>query len=475
MPASPSPKEPDPVTTDRHAAYWDSFDMAALRRDHPIGDEFTRLATQLSRDELRARQNTLFLRCVARAWTTPFYQRLWGDAGLAPGDIQSLDDLARLPAFDKSHLMDSLDRAPPFGDLANFTAPNRPPAILHTTSGTTGTPQVLLFGPKTREAQALLLGRIYCFQGMRPEDVVHSVYGHGMINGGHYVREAVTHWTSAIFLSAGTGIETRSQQQVELMARFSATVLVGFADYLKRLAEVAEAAGLRPGRDIPIRMISGHLGREDRAAISAAWGGAACFDWYGVGDTGAIAAEGPDHDGLYVMEDAHIVEICDLDTGRPTAPGSPGDLVVTCLYKDDLAPLIRFNTHDVTQARLGASSIGVNFSRIEGFLGRSDNMVKIRGINIFPHGIGPILDEDPAFAGEFICIAQRDQSGRDSLTIIAETHPDPGDAATRFAERLKRRTGIDMHIQLAARGETAAKTQLETRQKPIRLIDERFR
>ncbi len=470
---------PDDGPDGGHHSYWDTIDLPAVLRDHPIGGDFTRFATTISRDALRARQELLFRRCVGRAWTTPFYRRLWGAAGLEPGDIRGLDDLPRLPVFDKSALMASLDRAPPFGDLADFAGrPARLPAILHTTSGTTGTPQVMLFGAKSREAQALLLGRLYRFQGLRSDDVVHSVYGHGMINGGHYVREAMTHWTSATFLSAGTGVETRSAQQVELMARFGATVLVGFADYLRKLAEVAREAGLLPGRDIPVRMISGHFGREDRRTISAAWGGAACFDWYGVGDTGAIAGEGPDHDGLYVMEDAHVVEICDLESGRPVADGAPGDLVVTCLYKDDLAPLIRFNTHDVSQVRLGPSSIGVGLTRIEGFLGRSDNMVKIRGINIFPQAIGPILDQDDGFAGEFICHARRDQDGRDCFVVIAETAaaPEVHDMVRgRLAALLRQRTGIEMQVELVGRGATAAATGVDVRQKPIRLVDQRPR
>src|SRR5690606_9174146 len=121
-----------------------------------------------------------------------------------------------------------------------------------------------------------------------------------------------------------------------------------------------------------------------------------CFDWYGVGDTGLIAAEGPDRDGLYVQEDAQYLEVCDIDTGKPVEDGGTGDMVCTCLFKDDLYPIIRFNTHDVTQWKPGKSAIGVEFRRIEGFMGRSDNMVKIRGINIFPQGVGPMLDEHPA-------------------------------------------------------------------------------
>lgn len=111
-----------------------------------------------------------------------------------------------------------------------------------------------------------------------------------------------------------------------------------------------------PGRGIPVRRICGHLGRESRESPSAAWGGAEMYDWYGVGDTGSIAGEGPDHDGLYLMEDAQYVEVTDVDSGRPVPDGASGDMVVTCLYKDDIYPIVRFNTHDVTQVLTTPSS-----------------------------------------------------------------------------------------------------------------------
>lgn len=459
-----------------HNTYFNSVDWTALQRDHPIGNDFLAFAGQ-SPDIIRHHQERLFARCVARAWQIPFYQRLWGKEGIEPGDIKGLETLPQLPVFDKSDIMESIAFAPPFGDfggLASFPG-GQPPVILHTTSGTTGTPQVLLFGAKSREAQNLMLGRLYRFQGLRPDDVVHSVYGHGMINGGHYVRESVIHWTSAIFLSAGTGIETRSARQVELMRDFGATVIVGFADYIKKLAKVAAELGIDPARDLKIRMISGHLGREDKASLSEAWGGVDCFDWYGVGDTGIIAGEGPDRDGLYVMEDGQFLEVCDIDTGAPIRDGESGDMVCTCLYKDDIYPIIRFNTHDVTRILKGKSALGLNLKRIEGFLGRSDNMVKIRGINIFPQAMGPILEEDAQFAGEFICKAIRDASGRDEFVVVAEVSGErDDDTLKRFKALLKQKTGIDCGVELASPGELASLTQTEVRQKPIRLIDERF-
>jgi phenylacetate-CoA ligase len=456
--------------------YFAALDLDRMLADHPIGAEFTQRFAALGRDALRAQQNRLFMNCVRRAWQVPFYRRLWGDAGIAVGDIRSLDDIEKLPVFGKADLMESLERAPPFGDFAgtDLRRDDHLPAVMHTTSGTTGTPQVLLFGPKTREIQNLLVARAYLWQGLRGSDVVHSVYGHGMVNAGHYMREVVLHWTNATFMSAGTGVETRSVQQVQLMKRFGATVIVGFIDYVKRLAHVAREEGLVPGRDLKIRMISGHFGRENRREISELWGGAECYDWYGVGDTGIITAEGPDQDGQYIWEDAHYVEILDVDSGKPIADGETGDLVVTVLFKDDVYPMIRFNTHDVSAIRPGGGGL-VNFRRTEGFLGRSDNMVKLRGINVFPHGIGGVLGAVPGFKGEFFCRAVRDAAGRDDMIVMLEVD-DPADAsrAETIQRLLKTRIGVEMRVELHPHGALGPLTEVDKRQKPKRLSDERF-
>jgi phenylacetate-CoA ligase len=458
--------------------YFESFDVRQMMADYPLGDTFTQKLARISRDELYALQNQRFMKLMARAWLIPFYQRLWGTQGITAADVQSLADISKLPTFGKQEVMDSVALAPPLGDFHGAYVPihgHHWPMVLHTTSGTTGRPQPLLFSPKSREVQSLLLARIYRLQGLQPREVVHSVYGHGMINGGHYVREAILHYTNALLITPGTGIETPSARQVELMRDFGVNVVVGFADYIKRLADVARAQGIEPGRDIPLRRICGHLGRESRDSLSKAWGGVQMFDWYGVGDTGAVAGEGPDHDGLYLMEDAQYVEVADVNTGLPVADGQPGDIVVTCLYKDDIYPIIRFNTHDVTEVLTGTSALGFSFKRIAGFLGRSDNMVKLRGINVFPQSLAPILEERADFAGDFLCTATRDAAGRDELTVAIETRggrtePD----ALPWRELLKRKLGVEVQVDLAVPGALAALTGTESRQKPIRLIDKRF-
>lgn len=449
--------------------YFEALDHRQLLEDYPVGDAFVSRYTAMSRDELRAVQERQFLKVMKRGWEIPFYQRLWGAKGIEPGDIRTLDDIARLPVYDKADLMASIADHPPYGDYAGVGGDDRAPVIFHTTSGTTGRPQALLFGPKGREVCNLLVGRMYRWQGLKPADVVQSVYGHGMINGGHYIREAVTHFTNSIFLSAGTGIETRSVNQVNLMADFGVSVLVGFIDYIRKLAEVAEAEGLLD--QIHIKMICGHLGTEDRTGVEKAWDGAKAYDWYGVGDTGTIAGEGPERDGLYVWEDAQYLELLDVDSGAGVAPGETGDMVVTCLFKDDIAPCIRFNTHDITHELTGANQTGMAFRRIAGFKGRSDNMVKLRGINVFPHAIGSLIENRADLTGEYVCRVSRDQSGRDELLVVIESRGGTDEA--QLAGLLRQGLGVEVATRLVAPGGTAADTQIDVRQKPIRLIDER--
>ena len=445
--------------------YFEAFDAKQMLADYPVGDAFTARYAAMSRDELHALQNERFLTLMKRGWEIPFYQRLWGEKGIQSGDISSLADIGKLPVYDKSDLMASVNAHPPYGD---FDGRGNSPVVFHTTSGTTGRPQPLMFGPKGREITNLLVGRMYRWMGLQSSDVVHSVYGHGMINGGHYIREAVTHFTNSLFLSAGTGIETRSAAQVQLLADFGVTVMVGFVDYIRKLADVAREAGLL--EQINLKMIIGHLGTEDRASTEAAWGGVKAFDWYGVGDTGSIAGEGPDRDGLYVWEDAQYVELLGVDDGLPVGYGKTGDMVVTCLFKDDIAPCIRFNTHDITHELDGRGELA--FKRIAGFKGRSDNMVKLRGINLFPHAIGALIENRADLTGEYVCTVKRDpMTKRDDMVVLLESRG--GTDVGQVSALLRQGLNVDVGVELCAPGGTASLTQIDVRQKPIRLIDER--
>ena len=286
--------------------YQESYDHRQMLEDYPVGDTFLARYRAMSRDELFALQDGRFRRLMERGWQVPFYRRLWRAQGIEPGDIRGLEDIGRLPVYDKTDLMASIEAHPPLGDFHGMAdSPDRPPAVFHTTSGTTGKPQVLLFGPKGREVGNLLVGRMYRWMGLAPDDVVHSVYGHGMINGGHYIREAVTKYTNSLFLSAGTGIETRSVAQVRLMADFGVTTHGWFRRLRPQAGtRLAEAEKLFD-RIAILKMIIGHLGTEDRASHRRRL--ARC-QRVSTGTGSAIPArsqvKGLERDGLYVWEDA---------------------------------------------------------------------------------------------------------------------------------------------------------------------------
>ena len=469
------------------ARYFEEARLDRLLAEYPVGPAFLAGPARLGPDELRSLQDRRFREVLARGWEVPFYARRWRACGLEPGDVRGLDDIGKLPPFSKQDLMESVREHPPFGDFhgmdrgapgpgtatgAGSGGAGRLAAVFHTTSGTTGDPQPLFYGAWDREVQNALLARTYWLHGLRDDDIVQSVYGFGMVNGGHYIREALLHFTGARLLTAGTGRDTPSVQQVALMRRFGVTVLVGFADYLMRLAEVARDEGIEPS----VRLVSGHVGGESRAALADAWGGASVYDWYGVADTGCIAAEGPTQDGLHIHEDAHFVELLDPDADTPRQPpaGAPGALCATALFKDTVYPVIRFDTRDVTRILPPDPASGINFRRISGFEGRADAMVKVRGINVYPHSMGAHLADRPELSGEYVCRLGRHE-GRTDLTVVVEVRPgiERGPALVRkIAEHLRARVGVAVAIELVGPGETAHVTEIETRQKPVRLVDE---
>jgi hypothetical protein len=176
------------------------------------------------------------------------------------------------------------------------------------------------------------------------------------------------------------------------------------------------------------------------------------------------------------MEAAHHVEIIDPDTHGTLADGETGNLFVTVLSKDDFFPVIRFNTNDLSAIEPSPSPLGLTLRRIKGFLGRSDNMVKLRGINVYPTAIGELLQDEPQTTGEFLCRVER-IGGRDELTVVIEVSPNPAEHAgliERYRDLLRRRLGVEVLVELVAPGALAPLTGLESRQKPIRLIDNRF-
>lgn len=445
--------------------YFDAFDYQRLSDEYPTGANFISKYSGMSRQELEDLQQQRFQAVLECAWDTPFYRSLWLESGVSKADVKDLSDISKLPIIDKSMILADIEAHPPFGSLPTRLEKTISQRVLQTTSGTTGNPQPVLWGPWGREVQNALLGRTYTWLGVKSTDVMHSVYGHGLVNGGHYIREAATRYTEALMLTAGTGIETRSERQVAVMSQFGVTVLVGFADYLLKLSQVAADQNLKPGKDIPIRMIIGHVLDGGREALEAAWGGAKVYNWYGVADTGIVATEGPERDGMHVWEDANYLEI--INSEDPSS--AMGDMVVTSLGKSDLAPLIRFNTHDLTSLHTTGTS-DFPFQKIVGLLGRSDNMVKLKGINVYPTAIGGMLQEIAGFTGEYVCRVEN-PGGVEKFTVVVELTTTSDNSQESVKQLLAQKLGVTVEVELVARGATAELTGLNTRQKPARLLD----
>ena len=445
--------------------YFDSFDYQRLSDEYPTGANFISKYSGMSRQQLEDLQQQRFQAVLECAWDTPFYRSLWLESGVSKADVKDLSDISKLPIIDKSMILADIEAHPPFGSLPTRLEKTVHQRVLQTTSGTTVNPQPVLWGPWGREVQNALLGRTYTWLGVNSSDVMHSVYGHGLVNGGHYIREAATRYTEALMLTAGTGIETRSERQVAVMSQFGVTVLVGFADYLLKLSQVAADQNLKPGKDIPIRMIIGHVLDGGREALEAAWGGAKVYNWYGVADTGIVATEGPERDGMHVWEDANYLEI--INSEDPAS--AMGDMVVTSLGKSDLAPLIRFNTHDLTSLHTTGTS-DFPFQKIVGLLGRSDNMVKLKGINVYPTAIGGMLQEVAGFTGEYVCRVEN-LGGVEKFTVVVELATASDHSQESVKQLLAQKLGVTVEVELVAHGATAELTGLNTRQKPARLLD----
>ena len=178
---------------------------------------------------------------------------------------------------------------------------------------------------------------------------------------------------------------------------------------------------------------------------------------------------------MYIWEDAHYLELLDIESNKPVNKGEQGNVVNTVLFKDDLYPMIRFNTHDISAFCEEQNNIKLPFRRLKKIFGRSDNMIKLKGINIFPNGIGKVISERDETNGEFFCKAIRDSSGRDQLIVMIEVNsPKSNNIEESLKSLIKSKIGIEVIVELYKPGQLSDLTEVEKRQKPIRLKDTRY-
>jgi len=367
----------------------------------------------MPRNALRALQLDRLRAITRRVYeTVPFYRQAFDERGIRPRDINSLEDLAKLPFTTKTDLRDNY----PFG---LFTVPLEDVVRLHSSSGTTGKPIVVGYTRNDVDLWAELMARTLTSAGTTRGDVVQNAYGYGLFTGGlgvHYGAERIG--ASVIPISGG-----QTKRQVIIMKDFGSTILCCTPSYALLIAEVAGEMGVDT-KDLKLK--AGVFGAEPwsermrqeiekRLNISA-------IDIYGLSEIigPGVSAECPEKNGLHIYEDHFLPEIIDPETGEVLPYGEKGELVFTTITKEAL-PLIRYRTRDISSLNPETCPCGRTMVRMERVSGRSDDMLIIRGVNVFPSQIEAVLMEMEGVEPHYQLVVDR-KGALDELEVWVEVN-----------------------------------------------------
>jgi phenylacetate-CoA ligase len=383
----------------------------------------------LPREDLELLQLERLKAIVRRVYRkVPFYRTRFQELGLKPTDIRSLSDLQKLPFTVK----DDLRRNYPYG---LFAVPLEKLVRIHASSGTTGLPTVVGYTKKDLRIWSELVGRVVVQAGVKPRDVVQICFSYGLFTGGfglHYGLERV----GATVIPAATG---NTQRQLRLIQDFDTTVLVSTPTYALYIAEVAREIGLDPsGLGLRLGLFGSEPWSEGiRQELETAWGFKAT-DNYGMSELigPGVAGECKTQDGLHIAEDHFLSEIIDPETGEQRPPGQEGELVITTLTKEGL-PLVRYRTRDLTALNYTPCPCGRTSVRMRRVSGRTDDMLIIRGVNVFPSQVEEVLMNIAGVGPHYQIIVDR-QGHLDEFEVQAELAADYFTGAFRDLEALER-------------------------------------
>ncbi|HMG57348.1 MAG TPA: phenylacetate--CoA ligase [Kofleriaceae bacterium] len=430
---------------------------------------FDAQAERMPRDELAALQLARLKDTLARAYAlVPHVRRKFDAAGARPDQLATLADLVRFPFATKADLRDTY----PFG---LFAVPREQVVRVHASSGTTGKMTVVGYtqGDMTRWTD--LMARCLACAGVRPGDIVHNGYGYGLFTGGlgvHYGAERLG--CTVVPVSGGM-----TERQVALLQDFGAHVLGATPSYALNIAEVAEAMGVDV-RALPVRL--GVFGAEPwsdalRAELEVRLGITA-VDMYGLSEIigpGVACECGGARNGLHGWEDHFLFEVIDPETLAPVRDGDPGELVITTLTKEAL-PMVRYRTRDITRIDRAPCPCGRTHLRIMRVTGRDDDMLIIRGVNVFPSQVEAVLVGLPGIAPHYQIVLTRDGS-LDAMTVEVEVAPGaPADDAARagkaaeVAHHIKAHIGLTCAVSVRPAGEVP-----RSQGKAVRVVDRRKR
>jgi phenylacetate-CoA ligase len=396
----------------------------------------------------------------------PFFAKRWAEATFDPREIRSLDDLWAAPSYTVDDIRKSIDEHPPWGDYQGVT-PDRAltePMRIWMSGGTTGKSRPTFYTHWDREAGAILTARALYMQGIRPGDVVLNAWAYGTHNGAFCFDEALHRWLNCIVITTGTGNVTSSEKQVELAIQYGATAILTTGDYLLRLSQVAQEMGYSP-TDLKIRALP-NIG--DREVLESTFG-AECYNSYGFHEVQWVSVECPAHDGLHIFEDAFVVQIVDPETGERLPDGELGSICITELYKTG-SPQFRYNIMDLSYLYPREQcSCGSWLRKMAPFAGRGDNMIKLRGINVWPEGVFEIAKDVPGTTDDWFARAVR-VDNRDELIFHIVGDESAKDAVE---SRLRDRLGVKIQVEMAQPGSLDAWTEVGVAAKLKRFRDDR--
>lgn len=360
----------------------------------------------MSRDKLKAYQFKLLKENVELAYhQSPYYKRIFQEAGVAPLNLENVEDLKKFPTIDKKVLRSQQEIHPDFGDL--ICAPEEDFVFLSASSGSTGVPTASPFTAKDFEAFQDCEARLFWSSGMRPTDRYCHALNFTLFVGGPDVIGAMK--LGALTIWAGT---IPSDRLLSIFQTWKPTVTWTTPSYAWFLGETAKESGIDPA-ELAIKKIfvAGEPGGsipETQQSIEALWD-ADVYDYYGLSDIfGACAAMCEAKEGLHWAEDHILVEVVDPETGAEVPEGERGEMILTSLKKT-ARPLIRFRTGDIVSYTTEKCRCGRTHMRLHGIHGRLDDMMIIKGVNVFPSDIETIVRNNTKLTGEYVCVISEEK------------------------------------------------------------------
>ena len=420
----------------------------------------------MSRDEMRALQSERLVKQVKHVWeNVPYYRSLMEKKGVSPDDIRGLEDLHKLPFLTKDDLRDQY----PYGLLATDLEKC---VRIHSTSGTTGKRVVAFYTENDVDLWEECCARALVAAGGTADDVCQVSYGYGLFTGGSGLNGG-SHKVGCLTLPMSSG---NTERQLQFMMDLKATILCCTPSYAAFLGEALKEAGYKP-EDTSLK--SGIFGAEPwteemRRGIQESLGIKA-YDIYGLTETSGpgVAFECEEQSGMHICEDHFIAEVIDPDTGEVLPEGEKGELVFTSITKEAF-PLLRYRTRDITVLSREKCSCGRTLVKMKKPMGRSDDMLIIRGVNVFPSQIETVLLKE-GYTPNYQIVVDR-VNNTDTLDVYVEMSPesfsdmvkDIGGGADKLAAAMRTMLGISPKVHLVA-----PKSIVRSEGKAVRVIDNR--